>query len=170
MGATTTTSWPDRAAMSARAAMPGARTPSSLVTRMRTAPPCHAGGHARARTESRAAKRKLRLPYRCSSKTLPTKNPMPKPLPVPHPPSGDQHVIGYGHQQAVVTEVGGGLRSYTVGDDGVLDGFEASEMCGGGRGQVLAPWPNRLGDGLYSFDDIQGHAALDEPDRRNAIH
>src|ERR1700722_4746227 len=103
-------------------------------------------------------------------KALSTKNPMPKPLPAPHPPSGDQHVIGYGHQQAVVTEVGGGLRSYTVGDDGVLDGFEASEMCGGGRGQVLAPWPNRLGDGLYSFDDIQGHAALDEPDRRNAIH
>src|ERR1700722_4746226 len=44
MGATTTTPLPDRAATRGRAAMPGARTPSSLVTRMRTAPPCHAGG------------------------------------------------------------------------------------------------------------------------------
>jgi aldose 1-epimerase len=35
---------------------------------------------------------------------------------------------------------------------------------------VLAPWPNRLGDGRYSYDGREGRAALDEPDRHNAIH
>src|ERR1700688_271532 len=38
-GATTTTSWPVEVATRARAAMPGARTPSSLVTSIRTEPP-----------------------------------------------------------------------------------------------------------------------------------
>jgi aldose 1-epimerase len=43
-------------------------------------------------------------------------------------------------------------------------------LCDSGRGQVLAPWPNRLGDGRYSFEGRDGRAALDEPDRHNAIH
>ena len=43
-------------------------------------------------------------------------------------------------------------------------------MGGGGRGQVLAPWPNRLGDGRYRFGDLEAQAALDEPERNNAIH
>ena len=88
----------------------------------------------------------------------------------PHPPSGEQYAIGYGHQQVIVTEVGASLRSYTVGDDAIIDGYEESEMCSGGRGQVLAPWPNRLGDGRYVFDEVQAQAALDEPERHNAIH
>lgn len=95
---------------------------------------------------------------------------MPTTPAFPPPPSGEQYAIGYGHQQVIITEVGASLRSYTVGDDAIIDGFEASEMCGGGRGQVLAPWPNRLGDGHYVFDDVQAQAALDEPERHNAIH
>jgi aldose 1-epimerase len=35
---------------------------------------------------------------------------------------------------------------------------------------VLAPWPNRLGDGRYSFQDQQVQAPLDEPALANAIH
>ena len=35
---------------------------------------------------------------------------------------------------------------------------------------MLAPWPNRLEDGTYSYDGRQGRAEIDEPDRRNAIH
>ncbi len=86
------------------------------------------------------------------------------------PPSGEQHVIGHGRHAAVITEIGATLRSYTVGDVNVIDGFDASEMCGGGRGQVLAPWPNRLGQGRYIFDGRHAQAAWDEPARRNAIH
>jgi len=35
---------------------------------------------------------------------------------------------------------------------------------------MLAPWPNRVEDGTYSFGGIRAHVPLDEPARRNAIH
>src|SRR5579863_3533671 len=88
----------------------------------------------------------------------------------PLPPSGRQHVIAHGTGEVVVTEVGATLRSYTVAGAAVVDGFDESELCSDGRGQVLAPWPNRLGDGRYEFGDRHGRAAWDEPQRRNAIH
>jgi len=85
-------------------------------------------------------------------------------------PAGEQHDIGHGAHHAVVTEVGATLRSYTVDGAPVIDGFGATDMCSAGRGQVLAPWPNRLGDGHYTIDGRTGRAAWDEPERRNAIH
>jgi aldose 1-epimerase len=84
--------------------------------------------------------------------------------------TGDQWVIGHGHQRAVITEVGATLRSFTVDDRPVIEGFGPTEWSHGGRGQVLAPWPNRLADGTYTFEGVEAHAPLDEPDRRNAIH
>ena len=86
------------------------------------------------------------------------------------PPSGEQHVLSHGAQVAVVTEVGATLRSYVDGDAPVCWGFAESEICGGSRGQVLAPWPNRLRDGSFEFAGVRGQAALDEPARSNAIH
>ncbi|HXQ62395.1 MAG TPA: aldose 1-epimerase family protein [Acidimicrobiales bacterium] len=85
-------------------------------------------------------------------------------------PSGEQHDIGHGRQHAVVTEVGATLRSYTIDGTPLIDGFGVTDMCSAGRGQVLAPWPNRLGEGRYSIDGRTGRAAWDEPERRNAIH
>lgn len=106
--------------------------------------------------------------------TLPTsKPPMATPVPSDAPasaPSGRQFHLGHGQQHAVVTEIGATLRRYQVGGVDVVDGFDEGEMCTSGRGQVLAPWPNRLGDGRYEFDGRVGRAALDEPERRNAIH
>jgi aldose 1-epimerase len=88
----------------------------------------------------------------------------------PSIPSGRQYVISRGGSRAVVTEVGAGLREFSVGGLPVVWGYDATEMAGGGRGQILAPWPNRIEDGSYSFGGKSGRAALDEPDRRNAIH
>lgn len=85
-------------------------------------------------------------------------------------PSGRQIELEWNDQRAVVTEVGGGLRSYTVGTRAVLDGFEAEEMCQGGRGQVLAPWPNRLSGGRYRFDGVDHQLPLDKPKLGHAIH
>ena len=66
--------------------------------------------------------------------------------------------------------MGATLRAYAVGRHPVLDGFGADEWSHSGRGQVLAPWPNRLADGRYEFNGVRAQAALDEPERRNAIH
>ncbi len=84
--------------------------------------------------------------------------------------TGDQWVIGHGHQRAVVTEVGATLRSFTKEDRAVVAGFGSDQWSTGGRGQVLAPWPNRLGEGRYTFEGVESQVPLDEPSRGNAIH
>jgi galactose mutarotase-like enzyme len=85
-------------------------------------------------------------------------------------PTGTQHEITHGDQRAVVTEVGATLRSYEAGGVAVVDGFGPEELSSAGRGQVLAPWPNRLEDGRYTYAGVDATAALDEPERGNAIH
>jgi aldose 1-epimerase len=85
-------------------------------------------------------------------------------------PTGDQHEISHGDQRAVVVEVGGGLRVYEAAGGARLDGYEAHEMCSGGRGQPLMPWPNRVRDGRYEFDGSSHQLALSEPEAHNAIH
>ena len=85
-------------------------------------------------------------------------------------PSGSQHEIRSGDHAAVVTEVGATLRELTLGGSRVVDGFEVNEPSSAGRGQVLAPWPNRLEDGRYTFLGREGRAEVNEPERGNAIH
>lgn len=85
-------------------------------------------------------------------------------------PTGEQWRLSRGRQQLVVTEVGATLRSYRVEGRDVVDGFGPDQWSHGGRGQVLAPWPNRLGGGRYTFGGVTAQAALNEPDRGNAIH
>jgi aldose 1-epimerase len=86
------------------------------------------------------------------------------------PPSGEQFAISFGDQQAVVVEVGGGLRTYTAGGVDVLDGYGLDEMASGGRGQLLLPWPNRIRDGRYRFAGEDLQLALTEPAHHNASH
>jgi aldose 1-epimerase len=88
----------------------------------------------------------------------------------PRPPSGEQVAISFGDQRAVVVTVGGGLREYTAGGFEVLDGYGVDAVCDGGRGQLLAPWPNRLRDGRYTWRGRDLQVALSEPERANAIH
>lgn len=86
-------------------------------------------------------------------------------------PSGQQHVlVGPGDQRAVVVEVGGGLREYTAAGEAVIDGYAESEVCPSGRGQILAPWPNRLADGRFEWDGRTLQLPLTEPEHGNAIH
>lgn len=85
-------------------------------------------------------------------------------------PSGEQYEIFFGEQRAVVTEVGATLREYSSGGRSVLDGFAVSEMSSGGRGQLLMPWPNRIGDGSYEFGGRVLQLPVTEPERHNAIH
>jgi aldose 1-epimerase len=86
------------------------------------------------------------------------------------PPSGEQIELRYGDQLAVVVEVGGALRRYVAGGADMLDGYGEHEMCSGGRGQSLLPWPNRLRDGSYEFAGRRYQLPLTEPANGNAIH
>jgi aldose 1-epimerase len=86
------------------------------------------------------------------------------------PPSGKQYVIAHGSAQAQITQVGATLRSYIVDGRDVIDGFGIDERARDGRGQVLAPWPNRLTDGSYRYGGRDCQAPLNEPSRHDAIH
>lgn len=84
--------------------------------------------------------------------------------------SGEQWVIAADGHQATVVEVGGGLRGYTVDGEPALETYGEHELCPGGCGAQLAPWPNRTGDGRYTFQGREYQLALSEPARHNAIH
>ncbi len=78
--------------------------------------------------------------------------------------------ISHGPWEAVIVEVGGGLRNLSRGGAAVLEGYAEDEMASGGRGQPLLPWPNRLAGGAYEFDGRRIQAPLTEPSKGNAIH
>jgi aldose 1-epimerase len=85
-------------------------------------------------------------------------------------PSGEQFEIVAGGHRAVIVEVGGGIRSYSVEGQELLDGYGVDEMAGSGRGQVLMPWPNRVRDGTNAFDGRRHQLDINEPELGNAIH
>jgi aldose 1-epimerase len=84
--------------------------------------------------------------------------------------SGEQIEIVSGARRATIASVGATLRSYTVDGRAVIDGFEADEVCSGGRGQVLMPWPNRIALGRYEFAGRREQLPIDEPELGHAIH
>lgn len=85
-------------------------------------------------------------------------------------PSGDQYAIAAAGYAAVVTESGAALRSLSKDGRELVHGFAESEMSGGGRGQLLMPWPNRIRDGRYSFGGRDLQLGLTDPARGNASH
>ena len=85
-------------------------------------------------------------------------------------PTGPQHELVAGGHRIVVTTVGATLREYTVDGQPVVDGFGPDQPSTFGRGQVLAPWPNRVRAGRYRFEGHDLQLPLDEPGRGNAIH
>ena len=88
----------------------------------------------------------------------------------PGPPSGEQFVITHAGREATITQVGATLRRYRVDGHDVLDGFPEQERASDGRGQVLAPWPNRIAEGRYRYGGRECQAPLNEVSRRTAIH
>jgi carbohydrate kinase (thermoresistant glucokinase family) len=85
-------------------------------------------------------------------------------------PTGAQWQLTRGEQSAVVVQLGGALRDYTVNGRPLLDGFSADSAITGGRGQLLAPWPNRVGGGRYRSGGQDLQLPLTEPEKNNAIH
>jgi aldose 1-epimerase len=85
-------------------------------------------------------------------------------------PSGEQFAISAGDQRATIVELGGGLREYEVDGRPVIEPYPADAMRDGAHGAPLIPWPNRLGDGRYTFDGTDYQVPLSEPEKHNAIH
>lgn len=88
----------------------------------------------------------------------------------PIPVGGTEWVLRHGDQEVVLVEVGGGIRRYTAGGVDVLDGYERGELPPGCRGQVLAPWCNRIRDGKYTFEGHEQQLDISEPATDCALH
>ncbi len=85
-------------------------------------------------------------------------------------PTGQQYRLTHGTHHAVIVERGAGLREY--GSDGVafVDGYAESESDDGSRGQLLLPWPNRIADATYRFENHEFQLPVTEPRTGSAIH
>lgn len=85
-------------------------------------------------------------------------------------PTGRQFLLDHAGTSAVVTEVGAHLRSLRIDGVDVLTSFGADELPPASSGAVLAPWPNRLRDGAYTFDGVDYAVPINEHARGTALH
>ena len=95
--------------------------------------------------------------------------------PAVHPPgtvplTGAQYEIAAGGYQAVVTELGGGLRELRYGGRPAIAEYLPDELPPGAAGQLLVPWPNRIDGGRYTVAGTEYQLDLSEPRAGNAIH
>lgn len=89
---------------------------------------------------------------------------------VTEPLSGKQFVLKHGDAEAVIVEVGGGLRTYTAAGRDIVAGYAENALSPRAAGAVLVPWPNRLAGGRYTFEGHEHQAAISEPAMDNANH
>ena len=71
---------------------------------------------------------------------------------------------------AAVTPLGATLRLLAHHDRPLVRGFAADAARPVYSGAVLAPWPNRIGDGRYRYDGAEHELPINEPDRATALH
>jgi aldose 1-epimerase len=86
------------------------------------------------------------------------------------PLTGEQYEIRAGDYAATVTALGATLRALAHGDRDLVTTYDADELPPHSAGQLLAPWPNRVGHGSYAFDGATHQLAISEPKLDNAIH
>lgn len=84
--------------------------------------------------------------------------------------SGEQFVLTAGPYEAVVTELGAGLRTLTWQDEPLVLAYDADEPAPAAFGQLLIPWPNRIDHGRYPWDGQELQLDISEPQYDCAIH
>lgn len=79
-------------------------------------------------------------------------------------------MLTHGAYSATIASVGATLRELTVDGRHLVVPFDADEVRPAYRGAILAPWPNRVVDGVYAFDGVSYQLPLTEPKRGHALH
>jgi aldose 1-epimerase len=90
--------------------------------------------------------------------------------PAPVPPTGRQIALRAGPWEAVVTEVGAGLRDLRLDGAPVVSGFAEDALPDAAAGQLLAPWPNRVHGGAWSWKRDRHRLPVDDHDNQAALH
>ena len=84
--------------------------------------------------------------------------------------SGRQLSLSAHGYAAVIASVGASLRMLRHEGRDLIVPFGADEVRPAYRGATLAPWPNRIVDGRYSFAGADHQLPLSEPERGHALH
>ncbi|MCI9887147.1 aldose 1-epimerase family protein [Micrococcales bacterium 31B] len=92
---------------------------------------------------------------------------------LPHTSQGatgtQYHLYGHGYS-AIIVQQGAGVRSLEFEGRALIVGYAEDEPMPAYRGALVAPWPNRLADGKYSYQDVEYTVPITEPGRRTALH
>ena len=86
------------------------------------------------------------------------------------PISGTHYGLTAGDYHATIASVGATLRTLQFDGRDLVVPFGADEVRPAFRGATLAPWPNRVVDGQYTFDGVEQQLPLTEPGRGHALH
>ncbi|MGO2659695.1 aldose 1-epimerase family protein [Mycetocola reblochoni] len=86
------------------------------------------------------------------------------------PLSGRQYDIESGPYTATIASVGASVRRLGYGGRELVRSFAAEQVRPAFSGALLAPWPNRVVDGRYTWDGSEQQLGLTEPDRGHALH
>lgn len=84
--------------------------------------------------------------------------------------SGRQVVLRHGQYSATVATVGAVLRELTYAGRNLVVPFAADDVRPNYDDSVLVPWPNRIGQGRYTFQGRSHQLPLNEVERGNAMH
>lgn len=84
--------------------------------------------------------------------------------------TGRQYELRRGDARAVVTELAAGLRSYTRGRTLLTETYGDDRIAPGAAGITLAPWANRVEDGIWFLDGRKQQLDITEVPRNNASH
>ena len=85
-------------------------------------------------------------------------------------PAPIEYRIEGGGYTAVVLGLGAAVRELTHDGRPLVVGFGAQEAMPNFRGAFVAPWPNRIEDGRYTFDGADYELPINEPERGTALH
>jgi len=75
-----------------------------------------------------------------------------------------------GGYRAVISAVGATVRELTYRGRDLVVPFDAAQVRPFYRGALIAPWPNRIADGRYTFDGKEFQVPINEVDRGHALH
>lgn len=71
---------------------------------------------------------------------------------------------------ASIASVGATVVSLKFAGRALVREFDPQQVRPVFSGTILAPWPNRVLDGLYSFDGVEHQLPINEPGRGHALH
>jgi aldose 1-epimerase len=84
--------------------------------------------------------------------------------------NGQRWNLERGNQRASVVQRGGALQTYSVDGVDLVDGFADDELTTTYNGAVLAPWPNRIRNGRWTWNGHQYQLPITEPGTGTALH